>query len=520
MPEGFFPQLAILFAVPVVAALAALAFVAGHRRERARRARASLGQPTEALDETFLGERVVLEGTIEHVSTPCARFEDGAPCAAATVESAGPRALPDASTEASPTAESASVAHSTRAASIVLHVATERVIVVGPVDVLVGSVETDPVAPLADLAAQVRERVATAAENAALPAPNAVDDARAHPLFRSVSEGDHVHVAGRLAKQSEGDRKGYRERATWVLGGDAKSPVVVAYAHTPNHRGAVLARLRGLRLLRLLDFAIALVPMSLAAIGVATTFFRPTPARSAKPLQPRNGMVRHFADQTRCTAIKKEYVEWATHSRSCTASADCAVDVRGGTYFGLEGCYRFRNIHSAETSARSIEKAWLDEGCATTYEICPEAPLAMCRQGVCVEEPPAPLPSTWNREDVPGGFFLYVPPEMKRIGGIGDNSVLAQYEGGGISMAIDYVAADSFHREEEEPGRPVTIGGYKAHMWSNEHSFKVVFEKIKPCLPPRCSPLIQGDALLVHADCNSDQACENAWKSIDSIQFW
>ncbi|MEZ4309514.1 MAG: hypothetical protein R3F14_15870 [Polyangiaceae bacterium] len=157
---------------------------------------------------------MLLRGHIESVELPCARFEDGRPAAAATVEAEGDSAVPDH--QLPPSAELGDrlfVARSARAAVLTLIVDKERVAITGPVDVLVGTDETDPGAPFDALSAEVRERVGLAAEPEVLPGPQANPPCLARPIFRSIRSGARVCAAGVLQRRSEGDRTGYRDRA-------------------------------------------------------------------------------------------------------------------------------------------------------------------------------------------------------------------------------------------------------------------------------------------------------------------
>jgi hypothetical protein len=425
------PQHLFLLAAPAAMVLAALALAAGQRRAEARRARESLGRPLRRVAEATEGQRVLLEGTLDTLEAPCARFEDGAPCAAATVETTGPRAAPGSIPATWKPAPGVGLARRARASALVLTVGADRVSLEGPVEVFVGSRETDPGTPFASLARAVRERITSAADPAPLPGAGplpasaagagplpastaALDADRARhaiPLFRSLAAGDRVRAAGVLAKQSEGDRTGYRDRARWALQGDASDPIVLAYAGTPRHRGAFASVLGGVRGVPLAPAAVAVALVAGLTTGAFAVLNRPRPMTDVAPaLADPNPPVRAFADPARCASLQKEHQTAAQTLAVCEEDDQCTTDLRGGAHFGLESCYRFRNRTLSPARADAAERAWLDEGCATSYEICPPAPPAMCREGRCVERPPRPRPHLVAPRGRPRGLLPLPSP--------------------------------------------------------------------------------------------------------------
>jgi len=127
-----------LIVAPVAMLLAASALAAGERRAKARRARDALGRPMSRVEEGTAGERVLLEGQLEVLEGPCARFEDGEPAAAATVEASGAHAIPDGARPRFADGKEPFVARSARASEVVLAVGSERVALTGPLDVYIG----------------------------------------------------------------------------------------------------------------------------------------------------------------------------------------------------------------------------------------------------------------------------------------------------------------------------------------------------------------------------------------------
>jgi len=465
-----------------------------------------------------------LEGRIEMAEGPCARFEDGAAAAAATVESSGLRALHSGSRWHMDPERLPRIAHSARAAFLSLVVGSERVIVSGAVEVAVGSAEIDPDAPFEALGAAVRARVVGVA--GAELVPKATGDGgvvHARPLFRSVRAGDRVWAAGVLVKHSEGERAGYREPARWALVGQGERPVVLAFDGVPRHHGAAAAALRGVRRVAWARAALALAVVVAVLGGVAFAAGRSSGGPPVAPLEAsnRHGHARDRAELAAdCVKLKEQHDAAVAKLGACAADTDCAVETRGGVYFGLEGCYRYRNRRVSTDEAAALEARWRDDGCAASYEICPPEPLAMCRAGRCVERPPPPLPETWHREEVPGGFFIYLPSEMKRVSEQGLDSPVSHHWGGGIELTSSFGNYGGPSGGADRDGEAMKIGGYGVLVWRSARAITVSFEEAKACEPPRCPYFAAGDKLSLHATCDTEEACETAWTALRSARFW
>jgi hypothetical protein len=534
MPDWLAPPQVLLFAAPTAMILAAYALAAGERRAGARRRREELGAAQGRVEAGRAGERVVLEGRLDVIESACARFEDGREAAVATVESTGIRAVPGGTRIDLPSSGMPGVSHSVRGGVLVLTVGPEHVIVNGPASVIVGSDETDPGAPFAALAASVRERIAGVAGAASLPDaepaslpegaafdPEALKGRPVHaaPLFRSVRSGARVWAAGVLSRQSDGERAGYRERARWALTGTAADPVQIAFDGAPRHRGGLSSALRGVRQVawtRAAAVAVAIVA-ALGALAFAANRHgqRPPHARQAAPAQAQTSILDH---ENRCDGYRRQYQAAAAALAKCSADADCTAEVRAGAYYNMEGCYRYRNTHASTAQVEAIEKAWVEEACALSYEMCPARPLVMCREGQCVERPPAPVPETWHREEVPGGFYLYVPAETKSVPGA--EGAVARYRGAGMDIRADVGEHDLRLGDEEAAGQRAKIAGRAARVWRSPRQIRLLFEESSGCGPPRCPYFAEGEKLLLQASCDSEEACGDAWTALQSVHLW
>ncbi|MEZ4293726.1 MAG: hypothetical protein R3B70_02030 [Polyangiaceae bacterium] len=523
MPDWITLPHLLLLAAPVSMVLAALALAAGERRAKARRARETLGKPSAHIDPATAGERVLLRGHIESVELPCARFEDGRPAAAATVEAEGDSAVPDH--QLPPSAELGDrlfVARSARAAVLTLVVDKERVAITGPVDVLVGTDETDPGAPFDALSAEVRERVGLAAEPEVLPGPHANPPCLARPIFRSIRSGARVCAAGVLQRRSEGDRTGYRDRARWALAGDEEAPVVLAYEGAPSFRGPFSATARGVRRVERLRTVVAggLVLAALAMLG-AMQHRKQRHGTRPVPTQVINGYATRppsLDDAAACSAITSEYSQILATAQACDTDADCVGEVRGGTLYGLEGCYRFRRKGAAPERLSHLEQRWIDAGCAHGYEICSGHPLTLCAEHRCVERPPQPVPPTWRRAEEPGEVAFYHPPGMERTTGSLDDTRLALYRGQGIELALELVPSDDTPLDDA-PGELIDIGGVPAKRQKKAREISILFERAAPCTAPGCDPA-RDHRLSIRARCETEAACSDALIAIESARLW
>lgn len=511
-----------LVAAPLAMLMAASALAAGERRARARRTRDALGRPMTRVEEGAAGARVLLEGQLDVAFGPCPRFEDGAPSAAATVEASGIGAVPDGLRPHFEDGKAPFLARSARASELALTVGSERVALTGPLDVLIGSHEMDPGAPFGSLAPAVRERVAEVAGADALPAPGATAPILARPIFRSLRSGVRVRAAGVLVKRSDGESRGYRERARWALSGDEGAPVVLAYDGTPRYGGAITAFARGVRRTSRLR-ALLLATVILGALGLLGALQHRSRARAADHPGLASAKAEphpHLADPVECAALKSSHDDALSRLVQCTADADCAVEARGGAFFELEGCYRFRSRHQPSGELERIEARWTRLGCSTGYETCPPPPLAMCSQGRCAERPPPPLPETWHREDVPGAFSLYLPPAASRTGGLPYDAHGALFQGEGLEIATDFGQWGDAAPEPPGKSAPMKIGGHDVKVWREARKITVLFDDERGCAPPKCPFFAQENRLTLWARCDTEAACGDAWLALQSVRFW
>ncbi|MFO0593390.1 MAG: hypothetical protein U0441_37960 [Polyangiaceae bacterium] len=457
MPAWLLPPQILLLAAPVALSLAALALGAGERRAEARRAREMLGKPRARVDEAAPGERVVLEGRLHVIESACGRFEDGHEAAAATVESAGARAIAnELAALARDAPRNLRLTHSMRAGVLVLRSGNDDVLVEGPVEVTVGSDETDPGAPFHTLSAAVRERIAAATSGAALPDSGVIAPVHARPLFRSLRTGAFVRAAGVLSKASDGTRTGYRDGARWVLGGAENAPVQLAFDGTPRHRGGAASLARGVRRFVWGRFATALMTVVAVACGIAFLIGKP-PRRTARP--DKGGQA-------------------ATKPLS-------APKPRPGV---LTGAAEYEALLSAVATR-------------------------------CAEPRPAEIPARWRCVGEAGGFTMYLPPEMICDGA--DRARCPEgFSGGGVKLRRHFEGSDDLLATIERTGTFVHVDGAPAHARRTPHEITLAFEEEGAGVPMQESAAVNEPRLWFEVTCDTDDACRRAWMSLQSVRLW
>lgn len=499
MPAWLMPPQILLLAAPIAMTLAALALAAGERRAQARRARDTLGKPRERVEDGAVGERVVLEGRLHVLEDACLRFEDGREAAAATVESAGPRArstlslslgplparyparralpfsmeteggsiaagpgsaqaLPDARALDRDASRDLRLAHSTRAGVLVLTCGKEDLLVEGPVEVAVGSDETDPAAPFHTLTASVRERIAKVTSGAALPESGADDPVHAMPLFRSVRSGAWVRAAGVLSKASDGARAGYREQARWVLSGKDDAPVRLAYEGTPRHHGSTVALARGVRRFSWSRAAMVLTALVTLAGGVAFGIGRP-------PRRPQR------ADRTASQPRP------APRPRATTPSPAAAF------------------VEQRDALAAAIDAR-------------------------CSEPRPTAMPAKWRCVGEPESFTMYLPPETECASPRFDLGCLGGYAGNGFKIKPHFDTGEVHLDVVDRSGAFLDIQGSPARAVRTPHSITLVFEEEGAGVPSQKLGLAQDPRLAFEVECDSEQACRRAWLALQSVRVW
>ncbi len=456
MPAWLMHPQILLLAAPIAMMLAAMALAAGERRAQARRALETLGKPCERVEGAPIGERVVLEGRLHVIEAACPRFEDGREAAAATVESAGPRAqlLHDAKIVPREGQRPTRVAHSTRAGVLVLTCGKEDVLLEGPVEVAVGSDETDPAATFHTLTAAVRERIAKVTSGAALPEPGARDPVHAMPLFRSLRSGVHVRAAGVLAKASDGIRAGYREHARWVLAGDDEAPVRLAYDGTPRHHGSTVALARG---------------------------------------------VRHFA--------------WARAALVLTAM----VTLAGGVAFGIGRPHRRpARPEKIASPARTTGRAPVAQGALGEQH---DALVAAIEER-CSQPRPTALPAKWRCVGEPESFTMYLPPEMACAGAPYGLGCLEGYAGNGLTIRPHFDTSEIPLAMVDRRGASLEIEGAPARAVRTPHSITLVFEEEGAGVPSQRFGVTPDPRLSFEVACDSEQACRRGWLALQTVRVW
>ncbi|MDC0744403.1 hypothetical protein [Polyangium mundeleinium] len=517
---------AAVFLVGMVAWALGTAFSARREAQAARRA---LGKARATLAGLEPETKVTLEGVLEVVGEPGARFEDGAPAAAATA--AGPFCAANA-----------------RAPRLRLVMRDGTVDLRGRTRVVAGSREArDGALDVLPKETATRIRAACGARD---PLP-------AGPLrMRSVAHGDRVVVAGRIVQAEEAPgAAGYRERgAPWTLeapsSADRASEVLrIAFAGSPVVSGVMRAAFSRWRLRKIAPFALQVAAFG-AALGVGKATYdvhvlaARADAQAAAEARARKKAAARIGPPAYCKEFADQYAIAMDRASTCTHDNDCRTTLRGEQWYDLDGCFRFENRHASTEDADRIAREWLEAKCVSTYEVCSAQPSPMCRRGHCVERPPSGVPETWVRQTFARQFTFFAPPDVE----VSSKNGLSCGPGAILHLDRHDVSAHFLLDRESarpdpdlvtadvRPPLPVRIGRYHAvaqwmdpaHIYATgegfTQAFAVHFSEEEAVCPPFCLPSLGSfgggvDVGYLHftARCRTDAACEEAFKILQTL---
>ncbi|MDI1444150.1 hypothetical protein [Polyangium sp. 6x1] len=500
----------------VVAMCARALGTAFSARREARAARRALGAGRTGLTGIEPGANVTLEGVLEVVGEPGARFEDGAPAAAATA--AGRFCEANA-----------------RAPRLRLVMREGTVDLRGKTQVVAGSREARDGAmdgPPEDVAARIH--VACGDRD---PIP-------AGPLrMRSVAHGDRVVASGKLVRAEDASGAGgYREGgAPWTLvpatSTDRSLEIVrIAFVGLPAVSGVLGAAFSRQRSRRMAPFALLSAAFG-AAIGIgkaaydARALAARAEAEAAAEAKARKKAEAPFGSPAYCKELAGQYAIAMDRVSTCTHDNDCRATLRGEQWYDLDGCFRLENRHASTDEADRFAREWLEGRCVSSYEVCSAQPSAMCRKGRCVERPPAAVPETWVRRDLARLFTFFAPPDVEVTGRNGLDC------GPGATVTLhrdDFEASFALQQSPVALGgstTPVRIGGYNASSaWMDatllatgegyKQGFLVAFDEKQAVCPPFCLPGWGGGSvghLSFTARCHTAEACEEAWRILQTL---
>jgi len=246
-----------------------------------------------------------------------------------------------------------------------------------------------------------------------------------------------------------------------------------------------------------------------------------------------------------CMNLVAEYHTALDKARACEKDTDCVAERRGEYMTGLDGCARFAAPSKDLLVADDRAAKWKAGGCAGEFRTCSGTPTAICEQHVCVEKPPAGLPRSWHRLDLPGVYSFFAPADVVDVG-LGDlipeDSWITHFDGNQISIHFDVqrgapgdvipeggippsVTDHDILRTEQlvlggAPARLDTIlppggdanGAFEIHGWSPS----------VPCQPGGgfnyfCSHEV---AVGINAACKVKAGCDDLMKALHSFEAW
>jgi hypothetical protein len=280
------------------------------------------------------------------------------------------------------------------------------------------------------------------------------------------------------------------------------------------------------------------VVLVLGSIGIAVAFHRRTPPTTtpAPPAKP-SAVVD---TRGHCDTIAARYRRALRPFQACNADDDCLAEPRAKFFSGLDRCARFRRKDATpETLADvdALEKAWLGRGCSSLYLTCREE-RAQCKQGICAELPPEPLPRTYRRVWSGNAFSFFVPPDLAEDNVEGEDSVVGAFTGPKMRLSYDYGRYSNPLESENDDGGPpmdrilsrkeVTLSGRPAVLVTMEELLMqptpyflsgVHFPKVPVAFPSLS--LGGGDEakLTMTATCDAPADCASAEGIFRSIEF-
>ena len=265
-------------------------------------------------------------------------------------------------------------------------------------------------------------------------------------------------------------------------------------------------------------------------LGVGLQRLRAPSAPPAAPAPPAPSVLTAEA----CGALEARYAALAEPLRSCNQDDECVAEPRGGQFFGLDGCVRFRRRDAALDALAPVEAEWMQGACVTSYVPSCLPRLAQCRGGRCVERPAEPIPRDWQRIDVQKIFSFFAPPDLVDEHAHGDDSLVGVYRGALGELSFDYGAFANPLEGEGMPGgwpeahaktraQSVVISGANARLVTYRGPKEVHAGVFFPHVPKPSAPQLWSDGestrLELDLSCTSD--CEATFLMIArSLEFY
>ena len=247
-----------------------------------------------------------------------------------------------------------------------------------------------------------------------------------------------------------------------------------------------------------------------------------------------------------CGGLRAEYRSAWARVATCQRDADCVAEHRAELWSDLDGCARFGRLQGpdpeetarARARADAVAQAWLERGCAHTYELCEAAPLARCLRGVCAERPPARVPPDWTPVRIPGLVSFWLPSTLEARELPAEDSLARLWEGEGRRLSLTYgpwqKAAepdDPFRKVVGEMkvtmfGEPTTLRIYQRTPLATGSTTRLPFEATAGREDLRTDHLslllLQGEnggTLRFHMDCDGRSGCDELATIVESARL-
>lgn len=285
--------------------------------------------------------------------------------------------------------------------------------------------------------------------------------------------------------------------------------------------------------------ALAALAIGLFAVVVYVTTSNRRRAQPQPPPPPDSGRGVALMREAACQRLALRYERALDELHECAKDDDCLVEDRTGFTATLDGCYRITARAASRAAADAIADEWLKGGCAHELPNCEAMPRVSCRMGHCAELPPPPVPPSWHRTRVPGLLTMFVPPGMRRVEAMGEDSFVLSYEGKGASLSMEVGAyspdpTPDAHAESRPwdnvlkselvrvDGRPTTLFHYELLTSDGKPRAWAAYARVPRVGEPwfaRWTGATEDDSRLFFGlDCETKAACDDAAIILGSIE--
>lgn len=138
----------------------------------------------------------------------------------------------------------------------------------------------------------------------------------------------------------------------------------------------------------------------------------------------------------------------------------------------------------------------------------------------CAQPRPAALPAKWHCVGVPESFTLYLPDDVGRDEDTRIGGPETSYEGFHMRVHPHFDAEEMILANVEQRGTAVEIDGVPAKVLRQHHAIRLLFEEDGTGVPARMLTKLANPRLSFDVECDTDEACRDAWLALQTIRLW